>query len=351
MRAPPIAGESIGADRTEETVDSHADTSAALAPIAAALAGEDDVEAVLRALLRIAADTLGVRAAAVFVQDPDRSALELVAAYGISEDEVPHFAAAVTSGQHPIAQAARTREAAWDRRIESTGGVAADVPLSVTRAGVDVPLGVVSFEWPADGARVDRAAVGAIASFIAIAIDHRRLASLVAERSEWFERMAHSDPLTGLANARTFGRVLDLEVARASRQSSELTVALFDVDGFADLNATAGHAAGDDVLRAVASVLAASVRLVDTVARFGGDEFVLVAPGSAGTAVAQRVVDGVRALPAVDGLPLTVSAGVARFPADGTSAEQLVAAAQASLEQAKSGGGGALAATNGTSAG
>ncbi|HEU4673783.1 MAG TPA: diguanylate cyclase [Candidatus Limnocylindrales bacterium] len=333
-------------------METRADTSAALAPIAAALASEGDLEAVLRTLLRTAGATLGIRSAAVFVQDPDRSALELVAAYGIPDDQVVHFAAAVTSGQHPIAQAARTREAAWDRAVEATGGVAADLPLSVVRSGVDVPLGVVSFEWSAGTAgKADRTATNALASLIAVAIDHRRLASLVAERSEWFERMAHSDPLTGLANARTFGRVLDLEIARASRQSSELTVALFDVDDFAGLNAAAGHAAGDDVLRAVASVLAASVRLVDTVARFGGDEFVLVAPGSAGTAVAQRVVDGVRALPAVDGRPLSVSAGVARFPADGTSGDQLVATAQASLDRAKSGGGGSLAATNGSSAG
>jgi diguanylate cyclase (GGDEF)-like protein len=154
--------------------------------------------------------------------------------------------------------------------------------------------------------------------------------------------MPHSDPVTGVATVRTSARVLDLEVARATRQSSELTVALFDLDSFADLNEVAGHAAGDDVLRAVASVLSASVRLVDTVARYAADEFVLVAPGPAGTAVAQRVVDGVRALPAVDGRPLSVSGGVARFPVDGTSPDQLVAAATSALERAKAAGAGTL---------
>ena len=137
---------------------------------------------------------------------------------------------------------------------------------------------------------------------------------MILERSEWFERLAHTDPLTGLANARTFARVLELELARAARQGSEISIAVFDVDNLGRINEAAGHAAGDDVLRAVASVLAESVRLVDTVARHGGDEFVLIAPGAAGPTVAQRVLNGVAALPPIAEGPITVSAGVARFP-------------------------------------
>ena len=94
-----------------------------------------------------------------------------------------------------------------------------------------------------------------------MAIDRGRLASLVAERSDWYERVAHTDPLTGLANQRTFARVLELELARASRQGSEVSLAIFDVDDFAATNEAAGREAGDDVLRAVASVLAETVRL------------------------------------------------------------------------------------------
>ncbi|MEO7665223.1 MAG: GGDEF domain-containing protein, partial [Candidatus Limnocylindrales bacterium] len=177
-----------------------------------------------------------------------------------------------------------------------------------------------------------------------ITIDRVRLVAMAAERSEWLERVAHTDALTGLANARTISRVLELEVARASRQGTELSVVVFDVDGLAAANEAAGQAVGDDILREVAAVLAESIRLVDTVARWGGDEFLLVAPGPAGMTVAQRVLDAMATRPAIGGQSASVSAGVARFPADGASSGELVAAAEAALSSAKATGRGALAA-------
>ena len=147
--------------------------------------------------------------------------------------------------------------------------------------------------------------------------------------------MAHTDPLTGLANERTVGRILELELARAGRQGSEVSLAMFDIDDFQATNRESGNEAGDDVLRRVAAVLAESVRLVDTVGRIGGDEFVLVAPGSAGVTVARRVLDGIAALPPVGGRQITVSAGVARFPVDGADAEALIAAATDGLARAR----------------
>ena len=162
------------------------------------------------------------------------------------------------------------------------------------------------------------------------------------ERGDYQERMAHTDALTGLANARTLSRILELELARAGRQGTDLSVALFNVDDLAGANAAGGPGAGDDILREVAATLAESVRLVDTVARWGGDEFLVVAPGSAGMTVAQRVVDALAARPASNGRRISVSVGVARFPVDGASSDQLVDAARTALHAAKSSGPGVV---------
>ena len=143
--------------------------------------------------------------------------------------------------------------------------------------------------------------IAAIADLVAITVDRTRLATEGAERADWVERVANSDALTGLANARTLARVIELEIARAARQASELCVALFDVDGLASINDEAGRGVGDDVLREVAAVAAESVRFVDTMARWGADEFILVAPGATGTTVVKRIVEAVAARPQIGG--------------------------------------------------
>ena len=198
--------------------------------------------------------------------------------------------------------------------------------------------------------------MAALADLVAVVVDRARMATNAAERIDWAERVNNSDMLTGLANARTLTRVMELEIARATRQGSELTVALFDIDDLTGINETNGRNAGDDVLREVAAVISESVRFVDTVARWGGDEFMIVAPGARGTTVAQRILDAVAGRQMSGDRRATVSAGLARFPIDGANGDDLVRAATAALRAAQAAGPGTLAeavhdAGNGTGAG
>ncbi len=304
---------------------------------AAALARAADLDTALAVIVEAGAAAVDAETAALFVMDPDRSRPDLLLTLGMSDEAAAALADEVAAdADHPIHQAALDRTGSLGRTMTMSDGgtvTAVDLPLVVAGGGVEAGVGVLTYGWTGDHAvdTGEETLLVAIADLAAGAIAAFRSSALAAERAEWFERVAHSDPLTGLSNGRTLARVLELEVARAQRQGSEVSVALFDIDGFTELNQASGSRVGDLVLRQVAAVLAETVRLVDTVARTGGDEFIVVAPGSAGLAVAQRVLAGIGRLEAIAGHPVSVSAAVARFPQDGTDAESLVAAARAAL--------------------
>lgn len=322
-----------------QTADRPAPLDALAAGVSAVVHGPDLDEAI-GALLGAIVASIGATSAVVSLQDPDRPDPELALTIGLDEAAQQAAVAAAADPAHPLTTAAR-------ERVEASSGSTVAYPLIAARDGIDEALGAIAITYP-DGTTpsdADTTLVRVVADITALAVDRARLASTVAERSEWFERLAHTDPLTGLANLRTISGVLELEIARAGRQGSEVSVAIFDVEDFTATNESAGRDAGDDILRTVAAVLAGSVRLVDTVARSGADEFLLVAPGSAGAMVAQRVVDGIAELPPVGGRPVRVAAGVARFPTDGTDAATILAAAQAALERSRTGGRGQVETT------
>lgn len=315
-----------------------------LAAGAAAVARSADLDHALAVLLEAASAALAAPVAVVFGQDPDRGAPELLAARGLAPAELDALAGQVVADPaHPIRTTCEERQGAFGRAVTWPGGatmVAADLALVVSRDGIEHGVGALTVAWPADH-EIGPAEVElllALADLAATAVDRYRAAALAAERADWLERMAHTDPLTGLSNGRTLGRVLLLELERARRQGSPVTVVVFDIDGMGALNADAGTPAGDQALREVAAALATTVRLVDTIARTGGDEFTLLAPGASGTPVAQRVLDAVATLPEIAGRRVTVSAGVAVFPADGTDADGLLAAARDALAQARAAG-------------
>ena len=146
------------------------------------------------------------------------------------------------------------------------------------------------------------------------------------------ENSATTDYLTGLPNARSLFLQLDRELARCKRDNTSLTVMVSDMDGFKQINDRFGHLEGNRVLRLFAQALKDSCREYDYVARMGGDEFVVIAPGLAADAAGKKA-EQMRALARHAGSEvcgedlLSLSVGRAVFPDDGNDAEQLLAGA------------------------
>jgi diguanylate cyclase (GGDEF)-like protein len=160
------------------------------------------------------------------------------------------------------------------------------------------------------------------------------------EGREALERLSVTDSLTSLFNRRRLMELLGAEVRRSQRLSHRFAVLMLDVDQFKTYNDAHGHLAGDHVLVRVAELMRESVREVDVVARYGGEEFVVLMP-EAGPQDAATVAERVRRRIAEERFPhrtVTVSLGVAHYPANGDSAEAVIAAADAALYQAKRAG-------------
>jgi diguanylate cyclase (GGDEF)-like protein len=322
------------------------------AAAAAAVARGDDLDDTLADLLGLAAERLGATAGAAYIVDPDHDELQLAMTMGVTDEA----AAAATSiaplseSHDPLADVNGSRhplEVDDASHVEILRGSATALllPLVVRREGIEISLGVMAlgFAGPLPSHETLTAAEP-VSDLAAVAIERALALSLGSERAEWFDRLAHTDPLTGLANRRTLDRMLELEVARAGRQGFPLSIALVEIDDFEGIQKIGGNAAADNALRRVAQVMAESVRLMDTVARFGNEQFILVAPGPDGLIVAERLVRGVAGLAAIEGRRVSVSAGIAGFPLEGRTPEELLAVAEKALEQARAAGGARVAA-------
>lgn len=196
-----------------------------------------------------------------------------------------------------------------------------------------------------EGARTNVAWLlgGSILVLAGLFVVFRQLQAHDRADRERIERLAHYDPLTGLPNRSLLGDRLQQAIALARRGNAPLAVLMIDLDGFKDVNDTLGHAAGDDLLKSVATRARECVRTSDTIGRLGGDEFLAILPETdAGGAelVGMKLVEVMARPHRIDGhdVQVSVSVGASLLPDHGRDAQALQRAADAALYAAKSAG-------------
>jgi diguanylate cyclase (GGDEF)-like protein/PAS domain S-box-containing protein len=193
----------------------------------------------------------------------------------------------------------------------------------------------------------DEISVSLVRNFKGEPIGFRGIARNITERKQSEEKirqMVYHDSLTGLPNRKLFSDRLGIALAQAQRNQNKVGIAMLDLDNFKGVNDTLGHDVGDLLLQATIERLSAALRKSDTLARFGGDEFVLILPDlkviEDAIPVAQKIVDSFYKPFLIDThqLIVTMSIGIAVYPDDGTDEGILLKNADIAMYQAKQAG-------------
>lgn len=242
-----------------------------------------------------------------------------------------------------IAEAWKQRRTLLVRSFDADGDARLNALLPMARNVVVIPLfaegqplGALVLEHPSTrGDRIERRAVAMAEQFAA----HAGLSLNNAWLLTRVQKMAETDPLTGLPNRRVFEFVLEREISRAVRNGEQVTLVMLDIDHFKLLNDAHGHQVGDRVLRDVGRALTAACRDFDTPARFGGEEFAVILP-SCNAKESLIAAERLRAAIATSDapLPVTASAGTATFPRHASEPEGLVHAADEAMYESKRAG-------------
>lgn len=307
-----------------------------------------ELEELYRVMSTVLQGRLGLDKFAIFVKDDNNETMSVKIAYGFDADDHIHNMT-FRIGEGLTGEAVQSATSLYikdttkeDRFLHYRGekiveGSFLSVPLIFKK---DV-LGAINFHRPEVAAfsEDDIRLLNLVANQIALAIENAKLYTKARELSV-------KDELTGLYNRRHFQTVLQIEWKRAVRFHRSLSLLMVDVDHFKKYNDTFGHLHGDKVLREMANLLRKSIREIDTVARFGGEEFIILLPDTdkkGALAVGEKLRKLVESNRFMDSAsqsitPITISVGIASYPDDVREQDDLIDHADIALYDAKDSG-------------
>jgi len=297
-----------------------------------------DFEQLLKNILRRLIDTFGYLNLAVFLIDEESQELKLIS-YINYPDEVKNM-------KIKIGEVGITGHVALTKKMYYSPDVTNDPyyikGVEEARSEVCLPLmigdrviGVLDVESPENNGftQDDIKLLSSLCAQIAIALENCHL-------YEEAKKLSLTDPLTMLPNRRNFDIFIDTEIKRAERYRRPFSILMIDFDNFKNYNDKFGHTAGDSVLQKFALLMKESIRDVDFVGRYGGDEFVVILPET-GAIFAWEVAERMRKKIAAQSLNpnVTLSIGIATFPDDSRDKKTLINLADQACYEAKQMGG------------
>jgi diguanylate cyclase (GGDEF)-like protein len=334
--------------RTTEGHRQERQFSARLVSMISELSLVDSRQELYRQILEMSAELLTATSGSLMLLNEHDGNLKIVASKGMTSSLAKVMS--VAYGEGIAGRVAKSGFPMLVNDIERDKRVAAkNRPRFKTKSFISLPLeiddrliGVLNLADKSNGTNfteVDLNLVKTFTNHAVLMIDR----AAILEKAGQFEQLAITDPLTGLYNRRLLEDRLLEEFSRSERQRQNFCVILADLDNFKIYNDICGHLAGDNALRKTAGLLRRTAREMDVVTRYGGEEFCLILPGI-GKKKSVFVGDRIRRAIEMENFPgeshlplgrLTISLGIASFPIDGVTANELIHAADLALYRAK----------------
>ncbi len=294
-------------------------------------------------ITRLLVDYLDAQEIVVFLSDERESRLNVVDQHGLDDNWIPKLVYEVNdeSKQGKVGVCFDKKLPIGNREFAVLGIIE---PYPIFNPNICYPLfyqnkkfGVIAISRKNEFGERERNFLGVVSSIAGVALNNTRSFADI-------RFTAHTDPLTKLYNIGHFKELLDDELNRAKRFQHTLAVAIIDLDNFKTYNDTYGHQAGDHLLIQLAQIFRKHFDKTDTLARYGGDEFIVMCPEISKQDTARTIGNLLNDLEMYDftrgkkKVQVTFSAGVSSYPNDGLNSAELIKSADAALYEAKGGG-------------